>query len=168
MKWAVTWDFQHTRSLIRAFPSRLSESTLVKIPHCWISHVTAQIPLDSDRLKGRSGVYKEKLTSVLAFSVLHSSCEDLQELLWLISNLIGLSNKLWKWLTPLINSVTIWFYMSCHNMGYSTNTTNYRQLVKTDAIKFEFLKNFILDIFLYIEIFRKADQCYKSFSKLNK
>ena len=44
--------------------------------------------------KGRSGVYKEKLTSVLAFSVLHSSCEDLQELLWPISNLIGLSNKL--------------------------------------------------------------------------
>ena len=44
--------------------------------------------------KGRSGVYKEKLTSVLALSDMHSSCEDLQELLRLISYLIGLFNVL--------------------------------------------------------------------------
>ena len=46
------------------------------------------------RFNGRSVVYKEKLTSVLALSDLHSSCEDHQELLRLISKLIGLSNKL--------------------------------------------------------------------------
>ena len=44
--------------------------------------------------KGRNGVYKEKYASILALSVLHSSCEDLQELVRLISNLIGLSIKL--------------------------------------------------------------------------
>ena len=46
------------------------------------------------RFNGRSVVYKGKLTSVLALSDLHSSCEDHQELLRLISNLIGLSNNL--------------------------------------------------------------------------
>ena len=45
-------------------------------------------------LKGRSGVYKEQLASILALSVLHSSCEHLQGLLRFISNLIGLSYKM--------------------------------------------------------------------------
>ena len=45
-------------------------------------------------LKGRSGVYKEKLASVLALSVLHSSCEHLHWLVRFISNLIGLSYKM--------------------------------------------------------------------------
>ena len=40
-------------------------------------------------------------------------------------------------------------------MGYSTNTTNIGNLVKTYAIKFEFSKNFILDSFLFIEILEK-------------
>ena len=38
--------------------------------------------------------YKEKLASVFAVSDLYSSCEHLQELIRLISNLIGLSSKL--------------------------------------------------------------------------
>ena len=35
----------HTRSLIRAYASRLASSkfTLVKMPHCWKSHVKAQM-----------------------------------------------------------------------------------------------------------------------------
>ena len=50
--------------------------------------------IDIYNVKGRSGVYKEKLASDLALSDLHSSCEHLQELLRLISNLIGLFNEL--------------------------------------------------------------------------
>ena len=45
-------------------------------------------------IKGRSGVYKEKEALILALSVLHSSCEVLQELLRLISYLIDLSIQL--------------------------------------------------------------------------
>ena len=68
-------------------------------------------------LKGRNGISKEKIASVLALSILHQSCEDLQELLWLISNLIGLS-----YLT--VKMIDTSYQLSGH-MGYSTTTTNY-------------------------------------------
>ena len=129
--------------------------------------------------KGRSGVYKEKLGSVLALSDLHANCQHFQELLRLISNLIGLSYKLWKWLTPLISSVAIWFCL----MGYSTNTTK--------NLNFERILIWIFFLYIYIEILEKqisainhlvakyinyiiiiiftyilllGQQCYKSFS----
>ena len=60
-------------------------------------------------LKAGVGYIRKKIASVLALVDLHSSSEHLVELLKIISYLIGLSNKLWIWLTPLISSVAIWF-----------------------------------------------------------
>ena len=60
----------HTRSLIRAFAIRLnnlkylslkrrcigfSEFTLVKIPHCWKSHVSAQVHLTNESVSSNNG-----------------------------------------------------------------------------------------------------------------
>ena len=47
------------------------------------------VPLYFESVKDRSGLYKEKFASILALSVLHSNCEDLQDLLRLISNLMA-------------------------------------------------------------------------------
>ena len=62
------------------------------------------------------------------FLFLHSSCEHLQELLRLICNLIGLSIKLWKWLTPVISSVAmcfvIWGILQWINRKVSQNLSN--------------------------------------------
>ena len=43
-------------------------------------------------LKGKSGVYKEKKASILALFDLHSSCEDLQELLIVLPYLMNCEN----------------------------------------------------------------------------